>query len=78
MAWIVKVCDPDGHRERDQVFGCFHSSDDASVWARDVIPSHITWHSHEMLPPGKFNRQEWEARLPDFLSTIPHKRGSHG
>jgi hypothetical protein len=76
MAWIVKVCDPDGHRENDQIFGCFESSDDAYRWARDAVPSHITWHSHGVRSPEGFNRQEWEARLPDFLSTIPHKRGS--
>jgi hypothetical protein len=68
MAWIVKICCPDGHRERDQVFGCFDSSDEAYRWARAAVPNHITWHSHEVLPPEAFNRQEWEARL---LTSFP-------
>ncbi len=69
--WLVKICDPDGHRERDEVYGEFFSADAAYSWARDNIPSHITWHSHQVLPLAAFNRQEWEARLPDFFPRYP-------
>jgi hypothetical protein len=71
---VVKICDPDGHRDRDEAYGIFDTSDRAAQWAADNIPRHITWHVHDVRTLELFDRAVWEAREPDFLTVFRHTR----
>lgn len=72
--WIVKVCDPDGHRDRDELYGIFDVQAHASEWARENVPPHITWFTHHLRTLNMYCRADWEARLPDFLTEIKATR----
>jgi hypothetical protein len=74
--WTIKICDPDGHRDRDECYGPFATRDNAITWARENVPGHITWHSHHLKTVNLYDRAVWEAHLPDFLSTVNAVRGS--
>jgi hypothetical protein len=67
--WVVKNCDPNGHRDRDECYGIFDIPAHASEWARANVPRHITWHVHHLQTLNMYDRAIWEARLPAFLST---------
>lgn len=68
--WVVKICDPDGKRDRDECYGDWESPEAASQWATDNVPDHIRWHVHHLKYAHMFKREDWESRLPDFLASI--------
>jgi hypothetical protein len=72
--WVVKICDPDGHRDRDEAYGIFDTPAHAAEWAAANIPRHITWHVHHVRTLQMFDRAVWEAREPDFLTVFTHTR----
>lgn len=75
--WVVKVCDPEGHREKDELYGIFDTMPHASEWARENVPTHITWNAHHLMVTPMFDRQDWERRIPEFLKIdLRSKRGT--
>jgi hypothetical protein len=74
--WMVKICDPDGHRDLDETYGPFATQKNAITWAMDNVPNHITWHIHHLKTVNLYDRTKWEAHLPDFLSTVNAVRGT--
>jgi hypothetical protein len=74
--WTVKICDPNGHRDRDEMYGPFATENNAITWARENVPNHIRWCCHHLMTVNLYNRAVWEAHLPDFLSTVNAVRGT--